>query len=546
MEARPGAIGLIITVSYNRDNLPAMRSGPWFGLRILRTQSKMTSRDLTAEAFPISDAPPTRAFPADFAWPAAFRRRIWMFLGALLALRLIAMAGLPLVDTTEARYAEIARKMVETGNWLTPQFDYGLPFWGKPPLHTWISALGMEAFGVSAFAARLPLLAVSLAILALVHGWAARVFGTNRALAATAILSSMGLFWGASGFVMTDMPMVLGLVLAMVGFWRATQEESSSRLWGHAVFLGLAMGLMAKGPVALALLLVALAPWLAIRWLGRGAWGDLRRLPWASGTLLLILLVAPWHLAAEAATPGFLRYFLWGEHVQRFLVPGWSGDLYGSAHLQPKGAIWPMALMIALPWSLLAPLLILRRRSWGAAGLAAAPSGFNLYLLCWSLAAPIFFTLAGNILPAYALSALPAAAILMAAAPSADLPQSLLRGLKVLGAALIGIAALATLLVSVAPEALRLKSQERLAEAARPWLREEPLYVLGRRSFSAEFYTAGRARSVSLEDLPALAAGSRPVALSAPLESAAQVAAEGFHPVGGFGRYGLFVSGDAP
>ena len=104
-------------------------------------------------------------------------------------------------------------------------------------------------------------------------------------------------------------------------------------------------------------------------------------------------------------------------------------------------------------------------------------------------------------------------------------------------------AAVAVGLVSLAPETLRLKSHEALAEAARPWLREDPLHVLGRRSFSAEFYTAGRARSVTPGDLAALAAGPRPVALSAPVGQAAQVEAEGFRPVGRFGRYELFVSG---
>ena len=54
--------------------------------------------------------------------------------------RLATLGAYPLLDPTESRYAEIARKMLETGAWLMPQVDYGVPFWGKPPLSTWLSA----------------------------------------------------------------------------------------------------------------------------------------------------------------------------------------------------------------------------------------------------------------------------------------------------------------------------------------------------------------------------------------------------------------------
>ena len=79
----------------------------------------------------------------------------WVVLVAFM-IRLTTLGLYPLGDTTEARYSEIARKMVETGNWITPQFDYGVPFWGKPPLSTWTRAASFELFGVSEFAARLP------------------------------------------------------------------------------------------------------------------------------------------------------------------------------------------------------------------------------------------------------------------------------------------------------------------------------------------------------------------------------------------------------
>ena len=60
------------------------------------------------------------------------------------------------MDSTEARYAEVARLMLATGNWITPQAELGVAFWGKPPLSTWLSAAAMALFGVNEFAVRLP------------------------------------------------------------------------------------------------------------------------------------------------------------------------------------------------------------------------------------------------------------------------------------------------------------------------------------------------------------------------------------------------------
>ncbi|MEN3809069.1 phospholipid carrier-dependent glycosyltransferase, partial [Chromobacterium piscinae] len=82
---------------------------------------------------------------------SSWRKAAGYALLALLAIRLLAMWAIPLTDTTEARYAEIARKMLETGNWVTPLHDYGVPFWAKPPLSTWLSAASMGLFGVNEF-----------------------------------------------------------------------------------------------------------------------------------------------------------------------------------------------------------------------------------------------------------------------------------------------------------------------------------------------------------------------------------------------------------
>lgn len=81
------------------------------------------------------------------------------------------MGAYPLMDTTEARYAEMSRKMLETNQWLVPQFDYGIPFWGKPPLSFWASAVTMKLGGVNEWSARLAPFLASLAMGLLFFAW---------------------------------------------------------------------------------------------------------------------------------------------------------------------------------------------------------------------------------------------------------------------------------------------------------------------------------------------------------------------------------------
>ena len=84
------------------------------------------------------------------------RTGLAIIVALVVVIRLVTLGSYPLMDPTESRYGEIARKMLETGNWIMPQYDYGVPFWGKPPLSTWLSAASMAAFGVNEFAVRLP------------------------------------------------------------------------------------------------------------------------------------------------------------------------------------------------------------------------------------------------------------------------------------------------------------------------------------------------------------------------------------------------------
>lgn len=475
------------------------------------------------------------------------RKFLVIALASLFAIRLLAVFWLPFVDPTEARYAEIARKMVETGDWITPQFDYGVPFWGKPPLHTWLSALGMKIFGVGHFGGRIFILATSLAVLFLVIAWVRAQRGTEQALVAITVLASSIMFFGASAFVMTDMAMVLGTTLSMIAFYNCLGRGPSSATWGRLFFVGIAIGLLAKGPVALVLTLIPIVPWLAIS----GRWRNLGVVPWVSGLLIACVLTLPWYIAAELKTPGFLRYFIIGEHFERFVVPGWQGDLYGSGHEEPKGIIWLFGLATFLPWTLFVLGLIPRAKTlWADRSREGSDEGsdWHMYLLLWSISPLILFTPAANILPAYALPGLPAASIFLVSlwADSWGAPGRKTRIAVAASVGLVGVLFLTlTVLAYFSPNTVSRSFSRDLVAAAQEIDPETQFTYWGRRSYSAEFYTRGTVRFTDqTATFDALADNNLRDAVAIPQKSVEDVSpflGDDFHRIGDFGERVLFV-----
>jgi len=407
---------------------------------------------------------------------------------------------LPFTDTTEARYAEIARKMVETNDWVTPQFDYGVPFWGKPPLHTWVSALGMKIFGVGHFGARVFIFLITVATLWMLYAWAKSFKGRDYALVGIVTLSSLALFYLASGMVMTDMVMAAGVFLSMVSFYFAVLKKGRFQLWGYLFFVGLSIGMLAKGPVAVVLTAIPVGMWVLLK----NRWVDTwRNLPWVVGSLLATCIFLPWYVAAEIKTPGFLSYFIIGEHFNRFLESGWKGDLYGHGHSEVRGTIWLFWFAAVLPWSFffLAPL------RWSGRlyrGIKSEEDGWSLYLLCWALSPMLFFTMATNIIATYVITGLPAASFLVIdlwgyVSGDAQTPR---RGVVRFYTASAGIAL--TLFfgvcaaVIIGGSSVVEKSQMYLVQYMNT-IRDEnsgDLYIWHKRLYSAEFYTAGQVHTV--------------------------------------------------
>ncbi|MBI1215831.1 MAG: phospholipid carrier-dependent glycosyltransferase [Alphaproteobacteria bacterium] len=399
--------------------------------------------------------------------------------------RILSMAFFPLTDATEGRYGEVARLMLTSGDWISPQYAPGVWFWAKPPMSTWLAAASMKVFGVNEFAARFPSLLLSLVVLWLVWELARDYLSETGRWLAVLILSTMSLFYVVSGTVMTDETLLLTCTMVLVAFWRMV--DGPSRKAGYWMFFGLGLGLLAKGPVVWALTGISAAVWLC--WAKK--WREVfRAMPLVTGALLMLAVGVPWYIAAEMKTPGFLNYFLIGENFDRFTKPGWDGDRYGHAHKAPLGMIWVFVLAAALPWL---PVSLYRYfRGW-----RPQMTDMTRFLLCWFLIPNLFFTFAHNIILTYPLVSLPPLALLIAKSleSSAVTKGKIRRWAYAAGAVipaiiLLGLAALPFCV----PHNLHTASFVSRDFRAMKDSRGQDLLYVGLRVYSIEYYNAGKVK----------------------------------------------------
>ncbi len=419
-------------------------------------------------------------------WPA------WLTLAAVLVARTWLAVVVPLTDTTEARFGEMARKMVESADWLVPQHDYGVPYLAKPPLAFWFSAAGIATFGDGEFGPRAFILLATLGFCAFLYCAMRRWFGSVAALTALIVMSTSVLFFIAASAVMTDMLLTICVTGALLCFW---ERKQGGAVWAEVgLYVALGLGLLVKGPLAVVLALAPIAVWCVATGQARAVW---RRFAWVKGAALALAIALPWYVAAELRNPGFLRYFIVGEHIQRFLVPGWNGDLYGRAHDVPHGTIWLFFLIGALPWGVLAaPLLVTARRE--VARRWRERREFVLFWLMAALAPLALFTFAGNVIGPYALPALPAAALVLAVL-LVDPESGSARAARFAWIGGVAVAAV-TAAAWAGTTLIEAHSQRAVLRAAADLHPGEtlPLYYWQSRYFSADYY--GRGRVGVLED----------------------------------------------
>jgi 4-amino-4-deoxy-L-arabinose transferase-like glycosyltransferase len=429
----------------------------------------------------------------------SFEQKIILTCVFLLICRVLSMSLMPLNDSTEARYAEIAREMAETGQWITPMLDYTTPFLGKPPLSFWLTAGSMKLFGFGEGIARLSSLVLSILTLVCVGMVYYKENHTKAWLAVLALASSIFFFIDA-GAVMTDPALIFSTTLAMVAFWQVMTKKRARD--SHLYFVALGIGLLAKGPVALVLTVGSVLLWVAFQNKWREMYQNIR---WLSGILITTAIALPWYVLAEIQNPGFLNYFIIGEHFGRYLQSSWQGDKYGYVHAVPQGMIWLYALAGTFPWTPIAIHgFVSNRTKLNKIYFNLKNSAWISYLVAFILFPLMFFSLSKNIIYTYAFPVLPPLALLFSELMAKQLKKEpRLQKIWLRLSALIGIVFLGVTWCFFAHPELIFKSQK---DVVRAWeAKKEPssqhLYYWSQKAapYSAWFYSRGNVSSLASE-----------------------------------------------
>lgn len=240
-------------------------------------------------------------------------RRRWL-MGLVVVAALVLYWGgnarTPLWDRDEGRFAEAAREMIETGDYVVPRFQ-GEVRYDKPILGYWFFVGGMKFFGVNEFGARFSsglFGALSVLVLFLL---ARRMSGSGRVgLYSAAILATAPVMFVESKLCTVDAGLLFWLLVAFSGLWRIYEGECRWR--PKALFwTGLALAVLTKGPVALAAVFVPVAL-IAVFSRDRSF---LRRMGWAWGVVLFVMICVPWAWAVQAKTGGQFLNVALGKHV---------------------------------------------------------------------------------------------------------------------------------------------------------------------------------------------------------------------------------------
>ena len=315
-----------------------------------------------------------------------------------------------LAGADEPRYAQIAREMLRNNDFVTPTL-HGSPWLEKPALYYWRAAAAFRTFGVHDWAARLPSATFALALVVIVY-FHMRRFRPGAQFGAALITASAAAIIGFSRGASTDMQLAAPFAFAMLGWY--AWFETGKKFWLFDLYFFLAVGTLAKGPVAPGLAFFIVFIFAAIRRDLKLIWKTV----WWPGVLIYAAIVLPWYIAVQRANKDFFKVFFLEHNLERFAT-----DLF--QHRQPFWYYIPVLILSLMPWTVYAITALSSAakqtwRDWRSSfpgrvrESEQVGDSFPEFLIIWALFPVLFFSASQSKLPGYILPAIPPCTILTA------------------------------------------------------------------------------------------------------------------------------------
>lgn len=326
---------------------------------------------------------------------------LFIFIGALFFAKL---GSYPLNVPDGARYAEIPREMVATGDYITPHLN-GIKYFEKPPLFYWLQAASIKIFGVNDFAVSFMSALIALWCCFLVRKLAYKAFNTEGIVAnglfASVILATSMLFFTITRIVTLDMAftafLTASLMHFLLGIKEETQKKRNRHMWAVYFFAGLSV--MTKGLIGIIFPLAIIFFWVLIF----NEWRNLKTYCIFSGLLLLIAVAAPWHILVQLKNPEFFHFYFLDQQFLRYFTP--------SAHRgQPFWFMPVFFLVMFLPWIFFLPQAI---KNIFTKKHEVMYRKCAVFLILWVAVIYIFYSFSDSKLIPYLLPMLPPMAILV-------------------------------------------------------------------------------------------------------------------------------------
>jgi 4-amino-4-deoxy-L-arabinose transferase len=333
------------------------------------------------------------------------RRLAFGLLGLFLVAYLLPLGVRPLANPDEVRYGEIAREMIASGDWVSPSLN-GVRYFEKPILGHWLNAASFELFGMNAFSLRLPS-ALAAGLSALLIYWLAVSFATRRAaLLASGIFLTIFEVFGVGTFAVLDTYLALFLTAALAFYYRAHKSVSSRQKLAFQIACGIACGgaFLTKGFLGLVIPVIVVGPFL----LWERRWRAILTDAWIP-ILAAAAVALPWSVLIHLREPDFWHYFVFVEHIQRFM-----GEGDAVQHSAPWWYFITALPLVTIPWT---PFVW---RAWKGIRSEPAHRDFVRYLLFWALLPLAFFSASSGKLMTYILPCFAPISILLAVGLAAE------------------------------------------------------------------------------------------------------------------------------